>query len=176
MADAEVWLPEFTRALRAFGSRRGRTGSRGAGADQQARFFAPLVDARREAASANREADVVSAFDPRTLGEAMRASLDQFAATRYPEYPAARRALEAQLSEVAEPLFTALDGVAAARARVTDANAADELRDWAAAVQRLFGVADRVWLALDDVLERAARTDFVPPTQNSSSRRRRGSP
>ena len=41
-------LPELTRTLRAFGSRRGQRTSRLAGAAEQQHFFAPLVDARRQ--------------------------------------------------------------------------------------------------------------------------------
>src|SRR6185503_6026931 len=90
MAESNAALPEFTRALRALGSRRGRRGGRAAGADQQARFFSPLVDAT-------------------TLRAAFRETLDTFAHDRYPEYAPARRALEAELFDVAEPLFSALD-------------------------------------------------------------------
>src|SRR6185437_15840216 len=109
MAESNAALPEFTRALRALGSRRGRRGGRAAGADQQARFFSPLVDARSAAAAANDAAGILAAFDATTLRAAFRETLDTFAHDRYPEYAPARRALEAELFDVAEPLFSALD-------------------------------------------------------------------
>src|ERR1051326_8250427 len=42
-------LPELTRTLRTFGSRRGQRGRRPNAPAEQQRFFAPLVDARRSA-------------------------------------------------------------------------------------------------------------------------------
>jgi len=63
-------LPEVTRALRAFGSRRRQRDRRGGGAVEQQRFFAPLVDARRIAAKATVPHDVVAAFDPAAIAKA----------------------------------------------------------------------------------------------------------
>jgi hypothetical protein len=175
MADAGRSLPEFTRALRAFGSRRGRTGLRSGSAEQQTRFFAPLVEARRVAASAADDSDVLHAFDAAMLTDAFRAILDEFAASRYPDYPAARRALEAHLAEMAEPLVHALDGVAAARAAMPAQADPNEALAWSRAVQHVFEVADRVWLSIDAVLERAATADFAPRPQGARApRRRRG--
>jgi len=44
-------IPELTRALRGFGSQRHARGSRASRGDEQHRFFAPLLEARREAAA-----------------------------------------------------------------------------------------------------------------------------
>src|SRR4051812_13063616 len=45
-------LPELTHALRAFGSRRGHRSVRATAAADQRRFFAPLLEARRQAVAA----------------------------------------------------------------------------------------------------------------------------
>ena len=46
-------LPELTRTLRAFGSRRRQRGPRSSSASDQQRFFAPLIDARKSALMAS---------------------------------------------------------------------------------------------------------------------------
>src|SRR5262245_12932774 len=45
-------LPEVTRTLRTFGSRRGQHSTRKEAANDQQRFFAPLLEARRKAGAA----------------------------------------------------------------------------------------------------------------------------
>jgi len=155
-------LPEFTRALRALGSRRGRRGTRGAGAEEQALFFAPLVGARSRAAEAVDEGGIVAAFGPTPLAAAFRGTLEGFARERYPAYAPARRALEAELLDVAEPLFDALEALRAVPSRDAATVGGETLSVWLAEVQRLFECADRVWVLLDDVLESAATTDLAP--------------
>jgi len=176
MAESNAALPEFTRALRALGSRRGRRGGRAAGADQQARFFSPLVDARSAAAAANDAAGILAAFDATTLRAAFRETLDTFAHDRYPEYAPARRALEAELFDVAEPLFSALDEMHPMPAGEKAAGFPDALAAWSRDVQRLFDCADRVWVLLDEVLETAATTELAAPQPTGRARRRRKAP
>lgn len=176
MAESKTPLPEFTRALRALGSRRGRRGGRAAGADQQARFFAPLVDARSAAAAANDAAGIVAAFDAAALRAAFRATLDAFARDRYPEYAPARRALEAELFDVAEPLFASLDEVHALQAGKTALEPPDALATWSREIQRLFECADRVWVLLDEALETAATTELAAPQPTGRARRGRRKP
>lgn len=149
-------LPEVTRTLRAFGSRRGQRASRLAGAAEQQRFFAPLVDARRQAVRAGSPFDAIDLFDAGAIASAINATLSRFAAERYGESGPARRALEAELTDLAEPLHVALTvlGEAAAKAR----NADGDLRVWRAwcsALKITFEAADRVWLALDAALDAA---------------------
>ena len=149
-------LPELTRTLRAFGSRRGQRSSRLAAAAEQQRFFAPLVDARRQAVRAGSPFDAIELFDARAIESAVESTLTRFAAERYGENGPARRALEAELSDLVEPLHAALVvlGDASAGAR----QAAGDLRMWRAwcgALKATFEAADRVWLALDAALDSA---------------------
>ena len=149
-------LPELTRTLRAFGSRRGQRASRLAGAAEQQRFFAPLVDARRQAVRAGSPFDAIDLFDAAAIGSAINATLSRFAAERYGESGPARRALEAELTDVAEPLHAAL--VVLGDAAVSARNANGDLRVWRAwcsALKITFEAADRVWLALDAALDAA---------------------
>jgi hypothetical protein len=152
-------LPEVTRALRAFGSRRRQRDRRGGGAIEQQRFFAPLVDARRGAAKATVPHDIVAAFDAAAMTKAFDETLTAFAATRFGDYAPARRALEAELVDLAEPLHEALrmleEAGAAARGAPRDLHA---YRQWFSRLRDTFDAADRAWLALDAVLDSAARS------------------
>src|SRR5215467_15645420 len=56
-------LPELTRTLRTFGSRRGQRGRRPSAAADQQRFFAPLVDARRVASKSPSAVETIAAFE-----------------------------------------------------------------------------------------------------------------
>lgn len=158
-------IPELTRALRGLGSQRRARGSRG---DEQHRFFAPLLEARREAEDAVTPNAVLAAFDARRLRRSLGAALHAFSQARAPENPAARRALEAELTDAAEPFSAALDALDAA---AIDARAAvDDVRRWRAWSSRLlatFEAADRAWMAVDGVLDspsvfRGLRLDASP--------------
>ena len=147
-------LPELTRTLRAFGSRRGQRARRAAGAVEQQRFFAPLVDARRQAVRLGRPLDAIDLFDALSIESAIHTTLNRFAAERYGENGPARRALEAELTDLAEPLDAAL--AALADAAVSARQADGDLRVWrlwCAALKTTFETADRVWLALDAALD-----------------------
>jgi hypothetical protein len=149
-------LPELTRTLRTFGSRRGTRSRRDSAAADQKRFFGPLLEARRAAGSSSAPAATVAAFDASTLAEALTAALRQFAAERHAEEGPARRALEAELDEIAEPLLAALSALAEAGAGAR--NALDDLkswRSWAGQLRTTFEVADRVWMSLDVALDSA---------------------
>jgi len=149
-------LPELTRTLRAFGSRRGQRATRTAGAAEQQRFFAPLVDARRQAMRAGSPFDAIELFDAAAIDVAVVAILSRFAAERYAESGPARRALEAELSDLAEPLQAALRDLDEAASNARQANG--DLRAWRAwcgALKSTFEAADRVWLALDAALDAA---------------------
>jgi hypothetical protein len=147
-------IPELTRALRAFGSRRGHASTRSSGPSEQKRFFAPLLDARRAAVSAAHPEATLGAFDTATLERAIEQALQSFAAERYGENAAARRALEAELVDLTEPLKNALGTLSAA---ANDASVSvDDLRlwrAWSAQLRATFETADRVWLSLDAALD-----------------------
>jgi hypothetical protein len=151
-------LPEVTRTLRAFGSRRRQRDRRGGGATEQQRFFAPLVDARKSAAKAIVPHEVVAAFDASAMTKVFDETLASFATSRFGDYAPARRALEAELVDVAEPLHDALrmleEAAAAARSAPRDLHA---YREWYSRLRDTFEAADRAWLALDAVLDSASR-------------------
>ncbi len=147
-------IPEVTRALRALGSRRGHGSARASGPAEQKIFFAPLLDARREAVGATRPEQTLAAFDSTQLERAIGQAIQVFATGRYGENPPARRALEAELTDLSEPLINALDRL---RQKADDARGAvDDLRLWRAWSTQLratFETADRVWLSLDAALD-----------------------
>jgi hypothetical protein len=151
-------LPEVTRALRAFGSRRRQRDRRGGGATEQQRFFAPLVEARRSAAKATVPHDVIAAFNTAAMIAAFDETLASFATSRFGDYAPARRALEAELVDLAEPLHDALrtleEAGTAARGAPRDLHA---YRQWYARLRDTFEAADRAWLALDAALDSATR-------------------
>jgi hypothetical protein len=149
-------LPELTRTLRTFGSRRGTRSTRESSAADQRRFFAPLLEARRVAGGTRVPAAAIAAFDAPTLRQTLIRVLRQFAAERQSEEGPVRRALEAELDEIIEPLMAAIAalGDAAEDARV----AVDDLRmwrEWAGQVRATFEAADRVWISLDAALDAA---------------------
>lgn len=149
-------LPELTRTLRAFGSRRGQRGVRESGAGEQARFFAALMESRRNASEPGAPAHVIRAFDADTLTRALTATLHHFATARHGDNGPARRALEAELVDLSEPLFIALQALGAS---ATEASKSVEdlalWRAWSTQLRTVFETADRVWLTLDAALDGA---------------------
>jgi hypothetical protein len=149
-------LPELTRTLRAFGSRRGQRGRRPTAAAEQQRFFAPFVDARRTASKNPSPVETIAAFESAALVRALDDALRRFAIERFGQNGPARRALEAELVDSSEPLHVALRILAE---RAIDArDRADEIRawrTWALSLREVFEAADRVWVALDVVLDAA---------------------
>ena len=150
-------IPELTRTLRAFGSRRGSRGMRSNGPAEQQRFFAPLLAARRAADAAKTPLSALDAFDATRLAADVDATLAAFASARFAANAPARRALHAELFDAGEPLRVALIELA----RLADGAraASDDLRTWRAWSDQLrvvFETADRTWLALDAALDRGA--------------------
>ena len=142
-------VPEVTRSLRGLGSMRA---SPGAEHDQ---YFAPLLGARREAESATSPDRARASFDAVPLRAAMLQRLREMAVVRHPSNPPERRALEAELSEVAEPLVAALGGLERAQdalAASDDAERFARWRAWAATLRSTFETADEVWLSVVRVL------------------------
>ena len=147
--DAPYAIPELTRALRTFASHRGAPGS------DHDRYFAPLVTALRSARDALatggdapwRAAEHV---DAAAVAEALRGTLGALAVERAGASAAARRALEAELLELADPTFTAL-GEVGARARALRSASADARpaawNAWTTALGRAFAAADSCWEA-----------------------------
>lgn len=137
-------LPELTRGLRGLGSQRARPGS------DHDRFFGALLDARRRAELLARPVDQLRAFDPATIRGAAESALADFAAARFPESAPDRRALDAELGEIAAPLWGSLARLEhareAARATPDDARFV-RWREWAAAVAAVYAAADATWVA-----------------------------
>ena len=166
-------VPEVARALRALGGARGERnerdergvlGDRGGLDAARVRFFAPLMQARRRLEGEEPIDWLVAGFDATTLADRMRGTLGAIAAERHPSSPAHRRALEARLVDACEPLFEALDHVAAA-ARALQAGEEPQRfvrwREWASQVRALFASADRSWRVMSAVLSGDDRA--LPP-------------
>ena len=149
-------IPELTRALRAFGSRRGQRRWRPGGAAEQQQFFAPLLNGRREALASASTSPTI-AFDSETITRAVEATLQSFAVARYGGNAPARRALEAELVDLAEPLRVALEALHLAAATIHSApNDLRLWRLWSSRLRATFEAADRVWLSLDAALDAAS--------------------
>jgi hypothetical protein len=142
-------LPEVTRALRAYGSRRGNPGS------DHDRFFAPLVGPLRAARDQVARGDAepwraATMADGTVMATALRDALSGLAAERFPQHPPERRALEAELHDLAEPVTDALVVLAERAAALREASDDERLtrwRAWAAALGDAFARADRAWIA-----------------------------
>jgi hypothetical protein len=163
MSDPNAFdeLPELMLSLRSFGSRRASPNEGAVFAEEQDRFFAPLLEGRRTAAQAISRSQVVAAFDPRRLAAMIDGTIRGFAAERYGSRAPARRAFEAALFEIIEPLREALDvlqGLAYVISRDHGAPVADdEWAPWLAELRVVFHVADASWPALRDALAASPR-------------------
>ena len=161
-----IALPELTRALRGIGARRGVPGG------DHDRFFRALLDARARAERADGVAVQLAAFGAPTLRRALEQTIDDFAGARFPASPPDRRALQAELLELAEALLLHLDRIEGAAARVEGSEPAARLtawRLWAEEIRTLFEVADCCWLSLLPALDAAGEPP--PPAPARSWRR-----
>jgi hypothetical protein len=147
-------LPELTRTLRAFGSRRGQRGPRTTAARDQQRFFAPLIDARKAALAATAPGATILAFDAQRLTTAITDALHGLVGERFAEPGPEQRALEAELLDLSEPLADALTALGeAAASAAADIDDLRRWRAWAAQLRATFEIADRVWMTLDASLD-----------------------
>jgi len=159
MADTPPFdeLPELTLSLRSFGSHRRNSQPHAPISEEQERFFAPLLEARRQAAVATTAAAVIEAFDATRLLASIDAALLSFAAIRRAARPAARRAFEAELFDIAEPLREELQRL---NDRAMEARESPTGRDrerwsaWLAQLRVTFRVADDSWPSLSATLDR----------------------
>ena len=148
-------LPEVTRALRALGSRRGAAGTRRNPSDKEARFFAPLITARRASMESRDAGGVIAAFGAKRLAQEIAATILDFAAAQAAGHPARRRALEAELGDATDQLTAALtDLEQTAALAISDVDDLGRWRAWAAGVQRVFEAADRSWVTIEPVVSR----------------------
>jgi hypothetical protein len=154
IATTVCMLPELTRPLRGLGSRRGRPGS------EHDRFFSPLLTARRRCERAADPPARLRAFDAAAIRGSLNDMISTMARERYPKSAPDRRALEAELLEIAEPLMASLDELDGATRRATGPVAGGERgfvywRSWCSAVRDVFKCADSCWLAYGPVLAAA---------------------
>jgi hypothetical protein len=141
-------IPELTRALRALGSRNVL------GPEQEA-LFGPLLLARKRAERATELRTRLAAFDAAALRDAWERALRDSATRRFPHDAPDRRALAAELADIAAPYLAALERVERAASAVRGAPETSRLRlwrEWTAAVAELFASADRLWLAWAPIL------------------------
>jgi acyl transferase domain-containing protein len=138
-------------------------------ADQD-RFFAPLLEGRRRAAQAISRSQVVAAFDARRLTALIDAMMRAFATERFATRAAARRAFEAELVEIIEPLRDALQHLRQLAEETSVAEGVvvpdDSWAHWLAQLRIVFQVADATWPLLGDALASAS------PVPSASGRRR----
>jgi len=148
-------LPELMLSLRSFGSRRGLPNDEAALPEEQGRFFAPLLDCRRRAAQAISRGQVLAAFEARRLTALIDATVRAFAAERFATRVQARRAFEAELFEIVEPLREALQELRglAEESSGESTTITDELWTlWLAQLRVVFRIADSSWPLVRDAL------------------------
>ena len=141
-------LPELMLSLRSFGSRRGSPNDEAALSEEQDRFFAPLLDCRRRAAQAISRGQVVAAFEARRLTALVDATMRAYATERFATRVPARRAFEAELFEIIEPLREALQelrGLAEGSPGENTTIAEESWTLWLAQLRVVFRVADASW-------------------------------
>ncbi|MHB1069951.1 MAG: M14 family metallopeptidase [Gemmatimonadaceae bacterium] len=141
----EFTLPELTRSLRALGAARWLRDA------DHARFFTPLLTARRSAARVRTTEGHVAAFHADRLRRALVEAVDQMAAARHPRSAPERRAFAARVTDAGAAVWTALDALDACGAALTAASTdqrAAAWRAWVAALQQLFLAADAWWMAI----------------------------
>lgn len=146
MPDDFPGVPELTLSLRSFGSSRGLAG------EEQALFFAPLLEARRRAAEATDATEAVAAFSVARLGARLDQTVRAMAESRFPARPPARRAFEAALIDVLQPLYAALRALRDITPAPGTASEPATWNAWLAAVRTTFETADRSWSAVAALL------------------------
>ncbi|GAC1513924.1 MAG: hypothetical protein NVS1B4_00390 [Gemmatimonadaceae bacterium] len=135
-------FPEMTRGLRYFGSLRGKAG------EDQDRFFAPLLAARREVERAADTGAKLRAFDAVALRATWTRWVRETAAVRCPRGDAESRALAVHLADEIAPLLTRVTRVAELAAAARGASAENRQRawrEWTEAVGAAFSEADGAW-------------------------------
>ena len=153
MVERSCPLPELARSHRLLGSRRGGA------VDRQAKFLAPLLQARRRL---EEEADLdarVATLDAKALRERIDAALRTLASEAFPSSNPDRRGLEAELEEAMASLFSGMDSME--RAAKHFRSAPDQTRftawrDWVTAVTRVYALADTSWASTAKLLPAGA--------------------
>lgn len=135
-------LPELARAHRLLGSRRGGA------MDAQARFLAPLLQARKQIGEEADLAARVSVLDTKSLRQRFDVALKTIAKETYPSSHPDRRGLEAELEEAMAAFFDGIDALDTAAGHFRTASESIRFtawRDWVSAVSNVFSLADSGW-------------------------------
>ena len=138
-------LPELTRSLRALGSARWLRDA------DHARFYTPLLAARRNAARVRSPEGHVAAFQADRLRRALADAVEQMAASRHARSAPDRRAFAAQVTDAGAAVWNALDVMETRAVAVGKAGAIareEAWRAWVAALQQLFLAADAWWVTI----------------------------
>lgn len=138
-------LPELTRSLRALGSARWLRDA------DHARFYTPLLTARRNAARVRSAEGHVAAFQADRLRRALADAVEQMAASRHARSAPDRRAFAARVTDAGAAVWNALDAMEARAVALDKAGAAVReaaWREWVAALQQLFLAADAWWAVI----------------------------
>jgi hypothetical protein len=151
-------FPAQLLSLRGFGSERSAPGS------DHDQWFDALLAARRLAEESRTVETQRRAFDAARLTRHAQLTRESWAAARFSDAPD-RRALEAELEELAAPYSAALRQLEHAALRLRQAPAElqfETWRRWAKIVQRAFRAADDVWTLTIPVLadSRGAKGSF----------------
>ena len=141
-------FPAQTLSLRGFGSERSLPGS------DHDTWFDALLTARRVAEESRTIETQRRAFDAERLRRHVRGTIDAWAVARFDE-AADRRALVAELEELAAPYVAALEAMEAAAVVLRQAPFSGQFeawRAWTQTVQRAFRAADDSWALMVPVL------------------------
>jgi hypothetical protein len=142
VVEQACMLPEVARGLRMLGTARGGSSA------MQARFFGPLLSARRRLQDPDAMERRVAQFDAAGLSRRLSAAVVEFATERHPADAPRRRALEAHLEEALEPLQHQLAALAEATEAIRGAGSGSRFvawRVWTRLLRRVFLEADRAW-------------------------------
>lgn len=147
-------IPELARAHRLLGSRRGGS------VDAQARFLAPLLQARKRLEEAVDLESRIAAIDARALRDRVLGALQAIAKDAHPTNHPDRRGLEAELEDNMAPLFAALDAMDGAATHFLIAPESIRFiawREWVSAVANAYALADTGWADASRLLPGAFR-------------------
>jgi hypothetical protein len=166
-------LPELMLSLRSIGSRRSQPTALPEIVEEQERYFAPLLDARRTAAKAVTRSQVIAAFEGRRLTALIDASIRAFAAERFGARAPARRAFEAELFEIVEPLRDRIQSLRDIAERPASGEGSPEQSAqwslWLEQLKAVFRIADSSWPTLAEALASAPRIAASGEKRRSSA-------
>jgi hypothetical protein len=148
-------LPELARGARTVGSRRGGDPA------TQARFFAPLLEARKRAELQDTAEGKIKALDGREIAARLTEHLNALAQARWPTNPPEQRALGAELEECCEAMLFGCHLLAEAADvwfETPDQERLDAWRAWVHAAARLFEASDRAWGRVAEALALTSNT------------------